>query len=73
MKKIGSKYIEVWSCFEVFAEIKAMVQSDFGFDARLKSYRFFSLAPWCFNHSELLVGLFGLATARPGYTKRKVE
>jgi hypothetical protein len=28
----------VWSCM-MMHEIKAMVQSDFGFDARLKSYR----------------------------------
>jgi hypothetical protein len=39
----------------------------------IEELQIFPLAPCCFNHRELLVRSFGLAIARPGYTKRKVE
>ena len=34
-EKISSKHIEVRSCFDLFVTGKAMVQSDFNFDASL--------------------------------------
>jgi hypothetical protein len=55
--------------FRAFAETKTMVQSNFGFDDRLKSYSFFFLAP-----CDVLITVnpsFGLATARQGYTKER--
>jgi hypothetical protein len=55
--QIGSKYIEVPSCFEALAETKMMVQSDFGFDARLKSYLIFSSTLCCFNHWSITGGV----------------
>jgi hypothetical protein len=39
-----------------------MVQSDFGFDARLKSYRIFSSTLCCFNHRWITGGVVWLPT-----------
>jgi hypothetical protein len=61
--QIRLKYIEVRSCFEALAEAKTMVQSDFGFDARLKSYRIFSSTLCVLITGGLPVELFGFPRA----------
>jgi hypothetical protein len=50
-----------------------MVQSDFGFDARLKSYRIFSSILCYFNHRWITGGVVWLPTCRraQGILKRK--
>jgi len=46
-----SKYIEVRSCFKVFAEVNAMVQSDLNLVAQLQNYAFFQLETCFFGRN----------------------
>ena len=46
-----SKYIEVRSCFKVFAEVNAMVQSNLNLVAQLQNYAFFQLETCFFGRN----------------------